>query len=173
MSLIKKRTKAIMVTFVVLISVLFCIAPYIYMKVLIPAGNVVASMDTLEFTLVRYIKQNDGNFPSCEEELVRKDFLRTRNQESIDGQYSNLLIQSWMDPNSWISFYGRDKLKVSYGLSIEDIYRRNGKLYDLSTNEQIFLIHGPYKIILDTEYEKTSNRLYKTMLKAKNIEIDD
>lgn len=127
-----------------------------------------ASASDLHSIIAYYIKQNCGDFPASEEDLVRQHFLKKA--DIAEGRkYFLTCTPEKPDPKGEWRLIGPwfDLLKIAYGAKVENMELTDGKLYDKSTGGQILLIDGPYKKHVGKYYEELSLDLYKLMLNEK------
>lgn len=124
----------------------------------------------VEVVISFYIMAKNGDFPTSEDDLIKEHFLR-KTVTASEAEYS--IRSMWFDdknPESekgWQPFSYFDLFTIGYGASTDNIEIIDGKLYDRSTHEQVFLIDGPYKESLKKIYEESSLSLYKLMLQEK------
>ena len=116
-----------------------------------------------------YINASSGSFPSSQEELEEKGYLQER--KTHDGvEYSIRFLPE--DQDSWQDFPAFAMFTVKYGVNLEDIEPRDGRLYDAASGAQVLLISdtiggldGPYKGFLQQTYEQISWNWYEQMIK--------
>jgi len=115
--------------------------------------------------LLAYIKSNNGNFPTNEEDLIDQEYLRQKiqNQEVIyETRYGNSNSETWgICPNF-------EKFNILYGIDFNDLNLINGKLYYKNDDIQVFLIKGPFKGSLKLYYEEMSRKLFLQAHKLKS-----
>lgn len=111
-----------------------------------------------------YISQNNGSFPSSEEDLINKGFLAKKNlKESRITRY--YIPDPVYGVGATANYF--HEWKIEYGVKLEDLKVEEGKLYDINTNMQMVLIRGPFirrDRFLNKVYEEVSLDLYNEML---------
>ena len=101
-----------------------------------------------------------GCFPANEDDLVKAGYLRKRDTPDGVEYDEGFAGENWNASPFWGRF------TIRYGASIDDISQVDGKLYDKDTGEQVFLLDGPYKKELESEYEYWSFCWYEQMVQA-------
>ncbi len=127
--------------------------------------NVAAPAQNFNTIIHSYIINTDGNFPASEADLERKGFLKkTVITDGIVYLYRGISENK----ENWNTFRNFNLFEIAYGASLEHIKMIDGKLYDKSTNEQILLIDGPYKLGLKKSvYEPITLHWYNLMLQER------
>lgn len=125
------------------------------------AASLIARAHTLGNVISCYIA-NEGYFPSSEDDLVQRGYLRKENNDVNSIQY---YIRC--DPNTegWHSLFPYKLFKIRYGIDIQDLKIINGKVCDKITNEPILLIEGSYSFALKRTYESVTLMWYNQVLK--------
>jgi hypothetical protein len=170
---VKKRTWKIIVILVavfVFLSIVLTIC-YRFGSIVQSIGPIVAAADRIDSRISSYIRENHGDFPASDNDLIRQNVIR---KVKTDDMYEYFIQSGSFDPNNpddkkgWTRFYGFDLLKISYGANPQEIDMVDGKLYKKGTHEEILLIDGPYGQFLKKDYyEPISVKWYKLMLEAK------
>lgn len=144
-------------------------AAYVYLRgtIILPAGEVAATAEDIYKVIASYIRENHGNFPKSEDDLIHQNFLSKRKMEN---GYEYFIRTVSLDPNfndkkHLSRLYRFGSLMLCYGAKVEDIEMIDGNLYDKSNKKQILLIDGPYRRFLQRlYYEPISIKWYKLML---------
>ena len=126
-----------------------------------------------EKILTSYIRNNNGVFPANEKEFFNSQFIRDK------IGYFGKTYEVRFDPNSpWISCnFGR--LKIKYGVDLNNIKVINNILIDKETGNQILLIDGLFgnEIKISTDgaisYESVSLELFNVMSQYNYQEIKE
>ena len=120
-----------------------------------------------------YAKDNKGEFPKTEEDLIRSGYFRKikRDEHVIyEYRYDNSLEmeEGWSELNYFEDF------NISYGTDINDLEIRNDKLYKKSTNTPFLFFQGPKrKYFQPRYYHQLSLEIYKEIDKIKDIRQKD
>ena len=111
-----------------------------------------------------YIKQNNGKFPSGEEDLLNQEFLKKEKTPSgfrysvnLDSEYPELEANWSIIPDGYF-----ESLEINYGLNINQIKVVDSSLYNEDTKEQLLLINGPKQY--RGYYKAASITWYNSML---------
>ncbi|GEM_PF-2360169 len=115
----------------------------------------------------RYTEENDGAFPKSEQDLIDKNFLK---KAITDGNLIYYLKHGSSDlgEKAYNECFHFGEMKISYGISIEQIELRKGMLYNKESGELFLLIDGPYtKDLMSQFYMRASVNLYESMLTGK------
>ena len=167
-SMKRKRNVTILLTLLVVVGLL--VAAYVYLRgaIILPAGEVAATVEDIYQVIASYIRENHGNFPKNEDDLIHQNFL---SKIKMKNGYEYFIRTASLDPNfnekHLSRLYRFGSLTLRYGTQVKDIEMIDGKLYDRSAKEQILLIDGPYKKFLKRTYESISDHLYELMLQEK------
>ena len=136
-------------------------------EVAVPTAATSAVLDDVEFMVSAYIKANQGQFPTCEDDLIGQGFLGKRKVGEEYEYYrgpSCFGVDFPPENGRWLPL---DLFKLAYGADATDLELVNGKLYDKSSGKEVLLITGPYKENLKrtpTCYESVSLQWYRLML---------
>ncbi|HOM62114.1 MAG TPA: hypothetical protein PLP49_11855 [Anaerohalosphaeraceae bacterium] len=113
----------------------------------------------IKICLLYYIEQNSGEFPSSEEDLLQKGFLKVDNSH-IYVQFPN--TASTIESHRCFRFRA---FTIRYGTKFEDLKLFKGVLVDKKTNKEVLLINGPCRFLLP--YKDYSIEIYEKMLTIK------
>lgn len=123
-----------------------------------------------------YIRENEGRFPTSEQDLINKGFVKIETYSNLKQRYSvrchfrDIFARRRLNQvppvkktEVWWTIIPLSKLNIKYGTKIDDIEVTDHRLYDKNTQAQIFLIESPYTIGKRQEHESISFELYKEM----------
>jgi hypothetical protein len=113
--------------------------------------------------LRNYISENEGSFPSSEEDLNNKGFIK---KESLHVHSISISDSNNAGKRDWEEISNFEHFNIYYGIDINDVEAKDNKLYSNETKQQIFLINGRFGKSGEI-FEKASYDLYKEMLKYK------
>jgi len=117
--------------------------------------------------LICYVKENQGKLPETEDDLVRSGYFRkiTKNDDIIyEFRYDNNLGEN----EGWNHLSHMEEFKIYYGVDLNDLEVRNGKLYNKSTNSVFVFFEGPRKYLLPRFYRKMSMEIYNSIKNSRN-----
>ena len=160
----KKRTTTVVS---IILFVLILVIVYKFGLIFQTCGSLARTAENIHHVIALYIQKNNGNFPSSEDDLIQKKFIK---KVKGDDEYEYFL-KLGSDDRQDKGYYKHHNFKlfeISYGVNVEDINRVGPKLYVKSTGEQMLLIDGPYRRHLKkTQYEPISLKWYELMLEEK------
>ena len=133
-----------------------------------PAGGLSAVVARVDTMVSAFIRNNNGRFPNSEDNLIHQGLLKKTESSQgykyfmrpVTAQGKVIIDAGWMELPRFKLF------QLKYGIEVNDIEQRNGKLYDKSTGSEFLLIEGSYKKtmkLLNSPYESTSIHWYKLM----------
>jgi len=127
------------------------------------------NLEPLKECLLYYLEQNAGVFPSSEEELLQKGFLKIENSTESERSYIYILVRNRNAPSPEFRRCFRFRnFTIKYNTQYEDLQLLNGRLVDKRTNQPVLLINGPCRLFVP--YRDYSIELYRKMseMKKKN-----
>jgi len=114
-----------------------------------------------------YIRQNQGQFPASEDDLVNQYFMKK--EKVTEGfNYSFTSNPNKPGPNTNWNLVESDyfeTLTISYGAKLDNIEVVDGRLFDKETGSQVLLIDGPEIWGLKSYYENPTLYWYEEMLR--------
>jgi len=121
-----------------------------------------SSLYCVRAALARYIV-TEREFPQSEEDLVASGLL-----EKQDGQYYTCTVrENGKQERMPINFF--KAITILYAANVQNINLVDGKLYDSTTDEQVYLVAGPLKLLFRKDYERISLDLYEISVEASAI----
>ena len=111
-----------------------------------------------------YIRENNGQYPKSQDELIEKGYLRT---QFIEGKVEYQYLVDFEEPYVWSKLYYFEKFTIDYGVNLIDLEVKDEKLYDPKSKEHIVLIDGPKVLLLSNDdYDYLSVKLYDEAIKT-------
>lgn len=164
---VAKKTKIILILSVVCIGLLICfLVLLINSKIKVISESEKRSVSTITFCLKNYIAENEGCFPTSVEDLEKKGFLKKVPYGNKQGEYYYRIYAPDMTAwEGWLPFQQFNQFTFQYGVKVEDIELKEGRLFSKADHTQIFLFKGPFFERLITEYEAASLELYQEMVR--------
>jgi len=127
----------------------------------------VGLMTRLEDPVASYIRQNQGKFPTSEEDLINQFFFKK--EKTADGfrYFITYDFDKTVSDRYWSSMNAKcfESVTISYGAKLDKIRVVEGKLFDEETGSQILLIDGPEKLGLKGYYENATLYWYQESLR--------
>jgi len=108
---------------------------------------------SIEQLISDFIREN-GRFPDSEQELVDKGYIRIEFENGVPTCYVRTACDQKNKWEKWPVYL--ERFEILYGVKIDDFIVKDKKLYKRGTNEQIFLLSGPY----NRKMEPTLRRMY-------------
>jgi len=117
------------------------------------------SVDWLVGWLKLFIAENEGRFPSSQQELIDKGLLKV---EPHAGGYNYRVYMGGNDKGGAV-FPLFERFSIRYGTNVDDLEIRNATLFDKLTHKEVLLVQGFYPQLKQT-YTVASVQLYYEML---------
>ena len=120
---------------------------------------------SIERLISEYIKENAGQFPESQQDLISKRYLKVEYEKGIPQYFNKITYnnqqmewQEWPVHLEWFT--------VRYGVQKEDFFVKNEVLYEKNNGQEVFLLDGPY----NRRFEPTLRRTYR-MISLKWYEL--
>jgi len=101
-----------------------------------------------------FISENEGCFPQNQQELIDNGYIKVEFENGIPRYYVRAVSNHKNEWQEWPVYL--ERFEISYGAQINDFIVKDKKLYKRGTNEQIFLLNGPY----NRKMEPSLRRMY-------------
>jgi hypothetical protein len=118
----------------------------------------------ISLTLKEFVKSNHGSFPSSEDKLIEKGYLKQPSENN--NKYK---VRYRKETDSWWPCLDYKGMNVRYNFDLSNVKVVDNKLCDKNTNYQILIIEGPYSsYFLKDEYERYSYEIYEEIVSQFN-----
>lgn len=114
-----------------------------------------------------YISQNNGKFPESIRQLEKSGYVKESEKE---GKY---YYKTDKEQEDWFGRIPLDNFQISFGISANSLKKRDGKLFDESTGEEVMLISGPANQQLKKRYNEVSLYWYDLMIQYQSKTNED
>ena len=164
----KKKVKITAGIIIIGVSLIMVVCFWLwFLPLFLETWQYVGLMTRLGRPIAGYIRQNQGEFPSSEKDLIDKFFLK---KEKTDDGFRYFLTDDFDEPvisdRGWNPVDSKcfESITISYGTELNNIEEVDGKLFDKGTGSQVLLIDGPGKLGLKRYYERATLYWYEERL---------
>jgi hypothetical protein len=165
MTSIKTKRIKILLSVLILFAVIFVLGGVCFKRWMYSSGKFMYVANDIDAIITYYIRHNNGQFPESEDELIKQNLIQKRDTNKSEPEY--YLNGEPGNPEREM-FVERPLFKhmtIAYGTELEDLYNKDGKLYNKFTNQQALLIKGPTEdFVINNFYKSLSSKWHGLMI---------